>query len=76
MEYQVPPATSWRTDQSEMFVLMSLIFAASQCLVALVIGMDRPMAALQRAKNAPVLAAHSRQHPLAPIPAPTQRLTI
>ena len=59
-----------------MFVLMSLIFAASQRLVALVIGMDRFMAPLQRVKNAPVLVAHSRQHPLAPVPAPTLRLTI
>ena len=59
-----------------MFVLMSLIFATSQRLVALVIGMDRPTAPLQRAKNAPVPVAHSRQHPLAPIPTPTQRLTI
>ncbi len=59
-----------------MFVLMSLIFATSQRLVALVIGMDRPMAPLQRAKSAPVLGALSRQHPLAPIPTPTQRLTI
>ena len=59
-----------------MFVLMSLIFAASQHLVALVTGMDRLMAPLQRAKSAPVLVAHSRLNPLAPIPAPTQRLTI
>jgi hypothetical protein len=76
MEYQLLPATSWRTDQSEMFVSMSLIFAASQRLVALVIGTDRPMAPLQRAKNASVLVAHSQQHLIAPIPAPTQRLTI
>jgi hypothetical protein len=59
-----------------MFVLMSLIFAASQRLVALVIGMDWAMAPLQRAKNAPAPGAHSRQHSLAPIPAPTQRLTV
>ncbi len=59
-----------------MFVLMSLIFAASQRLVAQVLGMNRPMAPLLRAKNAPALVAHSRQHPLAPIPAPTQRLTV
>ena len=59
-----------------MFVLMSLIFAASQRLVALVLGMDRPMAPVRRAKTAPVLVACSRQHPLAPIPSPTPRLTI
>ena len=59
-----------------MFVLMSLIFAASQRLVALVVGMVRLMAPLLRAKNAPVFVAHSRLNPLAPIPAPTQRLTI
>ena len=59
-----------------MFVFMSLIYAASQRLVALVIGTIRLMAPLQRAKNAPVPVAHSRQHPLAPIPAPTYRLTI
>ena len=59
-----------------MFVLMSLIFAASQRLVALVLGIDRPTAPVRRAKTAPALVAYSRQHPLAPIPAPTPRLTI
>ena len=76
MEYQVLPATSWQTDLSEMFVLMSLILAASQRLVALVAGMDRSLAPARRAKNAPLLVACSRLHPLAPILAPTPRLTI
>ena len=59
-----------------MFVLMCLIFASPRRLLALLFGMDQPITPVRRAKSAPVLAAYSRQPLLAPVPAPTLRLTI
>ncbi len=59
-----------------MFVLMSLIHLCLRCVFAPLFGMDRPMTPAKRAQIAIQSIAISQQHPLAPIHAPTPRLTI
>ena len=60
-----------------MFVLMSLTIATSLRLLALVAGIDRAMEKpAQQASDVPLRVAFAQQYPLAPIPAPTLRLTI
>ncbi len=63
-------------DLSEMFVLMGLIFTCLRRLLALFMGMDRPLAPATRASGAQLLGVCSQQHPLARVPVPTPRLTI
>ncbi len=59
-----------------MFVLIGLISYCLRRLVALMFGMDRTMTPARRAIDAQQLTAYSQQHPLAPVHAPTPRLTI
>ncbi len=76
MEYQDLSAASWQMDLSEMFVLMGLIFTCLRRLLALFMGMDRPLAPATRASGAQLLGVCSQQHPLARVPVPTPRLAI
>ena len=66
----------WQTDQSEMFVLMSLIFFCLRRSFALACGMGRPTVPTQGAQRVARPAATPQQHPLALIHAPTPRLII
>ena len=59
-----------------MFVLLSLIVFCLRCVFAPLFGMNRPMVPARRAQFAIVKMACTDQHPLAPIHAPTPRLTM
>ncbi|PHM21410.1 MAG: hypothetical protein CK604_03185 [Curvibacter sp. PD_MW3] len=59
-----------------MFVLMSLILTCLQRCFALFDGMDRPSVPATRAQRAANPVATPQSLPLAPIHAPTLRLTI
>ncbi len=59
-----------------MFVLMSLILTCLQRCFALFDGMDQPSVPATRAQRAAKPAATPQAIPLAPIHAPTLRLTI
>lgn len=76
MEYQDLPAAGRQMDLSEMFVLMGLIFTCLRRLLALFLGMDRPLAPAAGASGAQLLGVSSQQHPLARVPVPTPRLAI
>ncbi len=69
------PAISWQPDQSEMFVLMSLILLCLQRVRALIGGTDQPSAPAVRAARAIKLVMAPQAPPLAPIHAPMPRLT-
>ncbi len=63
-------------DQSEMFVLMSLILTCLQRCFALFDGTDQPSVPATRAQRAATSAATPQTVPIAPIHAPTPQLTI
>ena len=69
------PATSWQPDQSEMFVLMSLILMCLQRVRVLFSGTGQPSAPALRAAWATKLVVAPQTPLLALIHAPMPRLT-
>jgi hypothetical protein len=65
-----------QADQSEMIVLMSLIFNPLWRNFAFTGGLDRPTVPEAQAQRAALLAATPQTHPLAPIHAPTPQLIL
>jgi hypothetical protein len=63
-------------DQSEMFVLMSLIHICLRCVFAPTLAMDRPTVPAQGAQRAARPAAVPQRITLAFIHAPTLRLIV
>ncbi len=75
-EYPWLTANRWQPDQSDMFVLMSLILLYGMRCFAQPAALVRPTVSVPRTPSLARVAAATQLHPLAPIHAPTPQLTV